>query len=227
SLHWQIVFHHNTHTHPFIDDLVGSPQSFVWATSGESDPDVGYEIILSATDSSGLVASQSILVKPRLSNFTLQTNPAGLQLTLDGQPITTPLTVTGVVGYLRTFGATSPQTSGSQVVAFSSWSDGGVQVHTVATPPVATTYTATYANACSKLQVIPPNGGAFAGSTSGDSTLSGTCAKSDDAPERVYSWTPPVSGTATLQTCGSGTSFDTVMYHRAAPCATGSQLACN
>ena len=35
TLHWKIVFHHNTHTHPFIDDLAGSPQSFVWADLGE------------------------------------------------------------------------------------------------------------------------------------------------------------------------------------------------
>ena len=49
------------------------------------------------------------------------------------------------------------------------------------------------------------------------------------APERVYQWTPNVSGMATIQTCGAGTNFDTVLYIRNSPCATGSELpgGCN
>src|SRR6185295_3675439 len=36
ALHWQIIFHHADHIHPYIDDLVGSPKSFVTASTGES-----------------------------------------------------------------------------------------------------------------------------------------------------------------------------------------------
>jgi hypothetical protein len=46
------------------------------------------------------------------------------------------------------------------------------------------------------------------------------------APEQVYTWTPDVSGTATVATCGAGTTFDTVLYVRSGSCA-GTQLACN
>ena len=46
------------------------------------------------------------------------------------------------------------------------------------------------------------------------------------APEAVFVWTPAASGTATIETCGAGTAFDTVVYLRDTTCA-GAELACN
>jgi cysteine-rich repeat protein len=227
ALHWQIVFHHRSHTHPFIDDLVGSPQSFVWATAGEPDWVVSYEVILSATDSDGLTGSASVFVVPQLTDFVLGTDPPGLELHLDGQPITTPLTVTGVVGYPRTIEAPSPLAGGTQSWLFSQWSDGGAAVHDIVTPAAPATYTATYTNACAAPTVIPPGGATVAGTTSGTNTLAGTCAATDAAPEQVFAWTPAISGTATIQTCGGATNFDTVLYLRNGSCGTGTQIACN
>ena len=68
------------------------------------------------------------------STLTLATSPPGLQLTLDGQPVTTPVAVGSVVGMRRTLGVVSPQSSGGDVYAFQSWSDGGAATHTIATP---------------------------------------------------------------------------------------------
>ena len=82
-------------------------------------------------------------------------------------------------------------------------------------------------SACLSPTVIPAAGGVFTGSTSGASTLSGTCATTNAAPEKVFQWTPSTSGTATVQTCGAGTSFNTVLYMRSGSCETGSQVACN
>jgi hypothetical protein len=82
-------------------------------------------------------------------------------------------------------------------------------------------------SACSSPTVIPALGGVFTGSTSGASTLSGTCATTNAAPEKVFQWTPSRSGTATVQTCGPGTSFNTVLYMRSGSCQSGSQVACN
>jgi len=47
-------------------------------------------------------------------------------------------------------------------------------------------------------------------------------------PGRVYQWTPNASGTATIQTCGAGTNFDTVLY-TATAVGHGSELpgGCN
>jgi aminopeptidase S len=67
-----------------------------------------------------------------------------LQLTLDGQPITTPYTFTGVEGIVRTLGAPTPASTGGNSYDFVSWSDGGQATHEVATPTSDTTYTALY-----------------------------------------------------------------------------------
>ncbi len=84
------------------------------------------------------------------------------------------------------------------------------------------------ASACASPTVIPAAGGTISGTTSGPSTLVASCGATDAAPERVYSWTPAVSGTAILDTCDSAaTSFDTVLFVRDASCRTGAELACN
>src|SRR5207244_935146 len=99
------------------------------------------------------------------------------------------------------------------------------------TPPGPTTTTTTLpgGGGCSSPITIPASGGTFGGATSGTSALAGSCGSSGTAPERVYQWTPAVSGTATIQTCGAGTTFDTVLYLRSGACANGPEMAagCN
>src|SRR5947207_2202889 len=87
----------------------------------------------------------------------------------------------------------------------------------------------TLAGACSSPTVIPAQGGTFSGTTSGTSSLAGSCGSSANSPERVFQWTPTVSGTATIQTCGAGTNFDTVLYMRSGVCASGPEVVsgCN
>ncbi|MBA2733775.1 MAG: DUF4214 domain-containing protein [Acidobacteria bacterium] len=81
---------------------------------------------------------------PRTSTITLATNPAGLQLTLDGQPVTTPIQIVSVVGLTRTLGVVSPQVVGGVSYQFSSWSDAGAATHDISTPATDTTYIATF-----------------------------------------------------------------------------------
>src|SRR5947207_1407529 len=85
------------------------------------------------------------------------------------------------------------------------------------------------AGSCSSPTVLPAEGGTVGGTTSGTSALVGSCGSSETSPERVYQWTPAVSGTATIQTCGAGTSFDTVLYLRSGVCGSGPEMAagCN
>src|SRR5436309_4814464 len=77
--------------------------------------------------------------------------------------------------------------------------------------------------------VLPAQGGTFGGATSGTNALAGSCGSSGTAPEQVFQWTPTASGTATIQTCGAGTNFDTVLYMRSDTCASGPEVAagCN
>ncbi len=89
------------------------------------------------------------------------------------------------------------------------------------------TTTTTLAGACNNPTVIPAQGGTFSGTTSGTSSQAGSCGNSGSSPERVFQWTPTVSGTATIETCGAGTSFDTVLYMRSGLCASASEVGCN
>jgi hypothetical protein len=77
--------------------------------------------------------------------------------------------------------------------------------------------------------VVPPAGGTFMGTTSGEGLLEPdgfTFDAISNAPERTYQWTPTVTGRARIQTCGNGTTFDTVLYVREGTCG-GEQTARN
>ena len=149
---WRVDFHHGSHFHPFLPDQSGVRNgSFVVPTTGETATDVWYRLHLTVTDSSGVSQTSFRDILPRTVKITLQTNPANLQLTLDGQPLVSPAIITSVVGQTRSIGAVSPQALGGVNYAFSSWSDGGAQTHNLSVPATDTIYTAQFA------PVVPPN----------------------------------------------------------------------
>src|SRR5215207_6411343 len=98
---WEVVFHHDTHTHPFIAPTSGAAGgSFTIPRTGETSANVFYRIHLTVTDSGGLTHTSFRDVRPRTVTITLAASPSGPQLTLDGQPVSTPHTSVGVVGML-------------------------------------------------------------------------------------------------------------------------------
>src|SRR6186713_512688 len=138
---WYVIFHHDAHTHPGPTAPDGATSgSFSIPNSGETSANVFYRLYLVVTDSQGGRYTSFTDILPRTSTITLNTNPQGLQVTLDGQPFTAPLTVTSVEGMLRTIGAPSPQ----GIYSFSNWSQGGSATQTFATPVNDVTYTANY-----------------------------------------------------------------------------------
>jgi glucose/arabinose dehydrogenase len=142
---WRVDFHHDTHFHPFIPATGGSRSgSFTIPTTGETAANVWYRIHLTVVDSGGLSHSSFRDVLPRTSTVTLATSPGGLQLRLDGQPMTAPVSFVGVAGILRTLEAVSPQTINGRTWVFDSWSDAGAATHSISTPLANTTYTAVY-----------------------------------------------------------------------------------
>jgi glucose/arabinose dehydrogenase len=147
AFEWEVVFHHDTHTHPFIAPWTGAKSgSFVVPTTGETSANVWYRIHLTVTDSTGLTSTTYRDVIPRTTTMTFATNPAGLQITLDGQPLTTPAAVVGVEGIQRTLGVISPQTKSGTTYTFTSWSDAGAATHNISTPVSDTTYTANFSS---------------------------------------------------------------------------------
>ena len=127
-------FQHDTHTHPFVPATTGSKTgSFVIPTSGETSANVWYRIYLTVRDGPGLTHTTYRDVLPRTATITLASVRSGLQLTLDGQPVTAPYAVLGVVGITRAIGVMSPQTLTSTPWTFASWSDGGAGTHNITT----------------------------------------------------------------------------------------------
>ncbi len=143
---WEIVFHHDSHTHPFIAPTAGSRSgSFVIPTTGHTDANVWYRIRLTLTDSGGLTYTSHVDVRPRTVTLQFATVPSGLRITLDAQPRATPLSVLSVVGVERALGVVSPQSRSGRTYVFRAWSDRGAATHTIATPNREQTYTATFA----------------------------------------------------------------------------------
>jgi glucose/arabinose dehydrogenase len=144
---WTIVFHHDTHTHPFLGPIQGvTAGSVTIPTVGETAANVFYRVHLTVTDSTGLTHESTRDILPRTATIQLGTEPVGLAVTLDGQPVSTPYSVLGVAGMRRTVGAVSPQTVSGQSYEFVGWSDGGAQTHPITTPSTATAYVATFRN---------------------------------------------------------------------------------
>lgn len=152
ALSWDVIMHHcpsNCHTH--------SIQSLPGVAGGTlSAPDHEYpsylELRLTVTDPGGLQSSTSVTIQPQTVALTFQSNPAGLQLTMNAASTATPFTRTVIVGSANTVSASSPQTQ-SGTYHFTSWSDGGAQSHSIVAPAAPTAYTATYT-----LQSGPPPG---------------------------------------------------------------------
>lgn len=142
---WRVDFHHDTHSHPFVADTTGvTSGTFTIPDRGEVSANVWYRITLTVRDSSGLTTTRTLDLQPRTTIVRIESSPNALQLTLDGQPITTPYTFTGVEGIVRALGAPASVTSGGARYDFASWSDGGQATHEIATPTNDTTYTALY-----------------------------------------------------------------------------------
>jgi glucose/arabinose dehydrogenase len=219
-LTWWADFHHDTHTHPFLPVTTGSEGGTVTIpTVGEISSNVWYRFYLVATDAEGRADTVFRDVQPRTATLTVTTEPAGLQVTLDGQPHSTPLTVTGVVGIDREIGAVSPQTVDGTTYEFASWSDDGSDTHTISTPSSDASYTATYTATSTNAPptvglTAPPNGGSAevntsvtVGADAGDPDGTVTLVEFFDGAHSIgtdatspYSitWTPTVAGQRTL-----------------------------
>lgn len=139
-----VLFHHQSHIHPFLGPVSGASGSFTIPTTGEPSPETWYEIDVTATDGSGLSTTKAINIYPAEVNLTYTANPAGLKILLDGIPTDTPYQTAGVVGFERTLSVPVYQQMNGAYYTFHNWSDGGGVVHIITTPPLDATYSAQF-----------------------------------------------------------------------------------
>ena len=181
AYNWYVLFYHDTHNHPGPSVTgSGSGGSFTIPTTGETAANVFYRLYLVVTDPQGAKDTTYRDILPRTSTITLNSNPQGLSISLDGQPFTAPYTVTSVEGVVRSIGTTSPQAVNGSTYNFNNWSHGGGQTQNITTPVNNTSYTANFSTAAASPNItgqpqsitVPPGANAiFTVSASGTAPL--------------------------------------------------------
>lgn len=97
------------------------------------------------------------------NTYVITTDPPGLQVTIDGFPLTAPVVTGWASGEIHTIGTASPQPGGFGTrYVYQSWSDGGAQSHTITVGPGSLTITARFSTEFS-LTISSPHPGASGG----------------------------------------------------------------
>jgi glucose/arabinose dehydrogenase len=144
ALTWEIIFHHDTHTHPGMPPTTGIAGGTFELANREPASNVWYRVYLTATDSDGEQTTIYRDVFPVLSNVTLTANSPGLKLDLDGVELSSPVSFTGVAGVIRDIAAPATQVLNGITYQFINWSDGGLPDHEIITPTTSKTFSAYY-----------------------------------------------------------------------------------
>ncbi len=145
QLEWQVRFLHNEHWHPYLDSQSGSSGNFTVPTSGHDfHDDTAYQINLTATDADGATDTETVVIEPDKVNVTLDTQPSGLDLYLDGIPRTTPYVHDTLIDFQHTVSAPQTQCVNGTQYEFDSWSDGSPAERTITAPDSDVSYTAVY-----------------------------------------------------------------------------------
>jgi glucose/arabinose dehydrogenase len=174
ALTWNVILHHDTHTHPFLTDQVGNniqfqappPEDLSAATNSY------LEVTLTATDSGGLTTTVTRDILPLKRDLTVQSTGnvgaavTGLKVSLNGTVITTPQTVTVWSGWQLPV-TVADQNLGANGYRFNTWSDGGARSHNYNTPNNNSTLTVNFNVAAFVPLLDVDNNGAIEAATDG------------------------------------------------------------
>jgi glucose/arabinose dehydrogenase len=144
-LSWTVILHHNTHTHPFLGPVTGSPVAMTCpAPEDLQATDTSYlEVRLTATDLENLSSTVVRNFQPLKVPITIQTSPTGLVIPVNGFNQTGPSTFNSWADWVLNVDAPNQGLNGTNYT-WTSWSDGGARTHAITTPLSPATYTATF-----------------------------------------------------------------------------------
>lgn len=133
SMVWEVRQHHNTHYHPFLDPTEGNfielydappPEDFDAASNSY------LEVIVTVTDDVGLKTTATRNIYPILREFLIDSIPQGMAILVDGNEVTTPLTLVTWVNQVVEIEA--PNIAGpDKNMNWLSWSNRGAQIQEV------------------------------------------------------------------------------------------------
>ena len=142
-LSWNVLVHHGSHIHQ-VGTFDGVAQAS-FQTLRDHDADSYYEIILRATDSTGLTTTTRADIRPETVPFALMSTPSGVAMSYGGNATLSPFTTTAAVGFNTTVSAAGGFVAADgRPYVFDGWSDGGALTHNITVPASATTLTASY-----------------------------------------------------------------------------------
>lgn len=170
---WKIDFHHNTHIHPGLDLVSGIKSgSLLIPNEGETSDNVWYRIHLTVTDKDGASSSIYKDIFPKKAEITIQTNPIGIPVLLDGSPIQTPFTFMAVVGVKRTIETPFYYSLNYENNLFQNWNSGNKSTKvSLIVPEKDSAFTANYINV--KIDTLSPISDTYVRSDSHANTIFG------------------------------------------------------
>jgi glucose/arabinose dehydrogenase len=124
ELRWRIDFHHDDHVHPVLGEEQASLRNFfVVPRSGETAVTVYYRVYCTATDKQGLSRTEFVNILPRRSTFVVETEPKGIEVSIDGSFLAAPQQVNTVDGVLRVVTATRAVIKDDKIYRFKRWKE--------------------------------------------------------------------------------------------------------
>jgi glucose/arabinose dehydrogenase/PKD repeat protein len=147
ALTWEVLLHHDNHTHPFLQPTQGATATIVGPMPEDIDAtNTSYlEVRLTATDSRGTETRVTRSLLPTTVPVSLGSQPSGISIAVNSVPKTTPQNLVSWQGYGLTLAAPATASVQGSALAFDRWSDGvTTPTRQVTTPAGATAYTAIY-----------------------------------------------------------------------------------
>ncbi|MBL7965054.1 MAG: PQQ-dependent sugar dehydrogenase [Flavobacteriales bacterium] len=149
NMTWSVVLNHDDHVHP-EGGAVGTDQfvlSIPYSGHGYSG-NVWYTVTLTVTDLDGLTDQVAVSVFPDKADLLIDSEPQGLLIVINGQPVQTPYVLDEVIGgQVLVAPAQFQLCSSDTLFSFAQWSDGAPPIHDVTIPETGATLTAQYTNA--------------------------------------------------------------------------------
>jgi uncharacterized repeat protein (TIGR02543 family) len=176
-------------------------QSKIWTAAGTFSVRARARCSICTTVLSSWSGSVPVIISPAPVLCTVTTNPAGRQMTVDGNNYTAPQTFTWTPSTGHSLSVSSPQNAASDTrYVYSSWSDGGAQTHTVTVPSSSTTYTANFTTQYTLTSSVGSSGGGTvspSGTNWYNSSQSVTVTATANAGYSFSNWSGDLSGSTT------------------------------
>jgi hypothetical protein len=146
DLEWVVVFNHDEHIHPVAGAVGTDDYDLIIPTTGHDySGNTWYTVTVIATDSDGLQSISSVRIYPEKRLLTLNSNPPGLEVIVDGLPYITPYVVDHAIGTeLFLTVPNNQQCQAGSGYLFDQWNGGYPMNYVYQMPATASTVTAEF-----------------------------------------------------------------------------------